>query len=155
MEPVQTNAFRNYQGGYFRALITPEQTQNAMALIEFTLPRGAEPPLHVHQNEDEAFYLVEGRMSVRVGDKTTILEAGEALFAPRNTPHAFQILSETATLLNLITPGTLAGFFFEFSTPVTGTPAISTEAPAPDMEAVARMVQAITKTYHVQFLETK
>ncbi|WP_109698902.1 cupin domain-containing protein [Chitinophaga deserti] len=155
MEPVQTNGFRRYQGGYFRALITPEQTQNAMALIEFTLPRGAEPPLHVHQNEDEAFYLVEGRMSVRVGDKTTIMEAGDALFAPRNTPHAFQILTDSATLLNLITPGTLAGFFFEFSTPLTGVPAICNKPQEPDMEAVARMVQTITKTYQVQFLETK
>lgn len=155
MEALQANGFRRYQGGYFRTLIAPEHTQNAMALIEFTLPRGAEPPLHVHQNEDETFYVLEGRLSVRVADKVTILEPGEALFAPKNTPHAFSILTDSAKLLNLITPGTLHRFFEDFSAPLNGAPAIATEAPAPDMEGIAKMVQTISQQYQVLFLETK
>lgn len=155
MESLQPQGYRRYQGGYFRTLIAPEQSQNAMALIEFTLPRGAEPPLHVHQNEDESFYVLEGRLSVRVADTVTILEPGDALFAPKNIPHGFTILTESAKLLNLITPGTLHGFFQDFSTPMPGAPFLCTAAKAPDMDAIARMVQTITKTYHVQFLETK
>jgi len=76
--------YRYYNGGYFRTLLSPEQTNNAMALIEFTLPKGAEPPLHIHQDEDESFYILEGELKVRIGDAVTTLKPGEAIFAPRD-----------------------------------------------------------------------
>lgn len=44
MEQSRTAQFRSYQGGYFRTLIAPEQTANTIALLELTLPKGAEPP---------------------------------------------------------------------------------------------------------------
>ncbi len=152
MELFKSDGYRRYQGGYFRTLLSPEQTGNAMALIEFTLPKGAEPPLHIHQNEDESFYILEGELKVRVADSETILKPGEAIFAPRNTPHAFTILSDKIKMLNLITPGKLWGFFNEFSTPITGQPHFSNEQVIPDKEVISRMQQTIKSTYHISFL---
>ena len=48
-------------------LATAEQTGGACSLMEGRLPRGAEPPPHVHHREDEAFLVLEGRLTVRLG----------------------------------------------------------------------------------------
>ncbi|MCH5686029.1 cupin domain-containing protein [Niabella sp. W65] len=53
-----------------------------MAALEFTLPKGAEPPPHVHVNEDESFFVLYGRISVIVGDTVTILEKGVRCLRP-------------------------------------------------------------------------
>lgn len=155
MELSKADDYRYYNGGYFRTLLSPAQTNNAMALIEFTLPKGAEPPLHIHRNEDESFYILEGELKVRIGDAVTTLKPGEAIFAPRNIPHAFTILSGKVKMLNLIMPGTLWNFFNEFSAPVTGQPHMPEEQVMPDKEAASLMLQTIKSIYHINFFETK
>ncbi|MFT3747051.1 MAG: cupin domain-containing protein [Agriterribacter sp.] len=155
MELSKTDDYRYYNGGYFRTLLSPKQTNNAMALIEFTLPKGAEPPLHIHRDEDESFYILEGELSVRIGDTEAILKPGEAIFAPRSTPHAFTILSGKIKMLNLITPGTLWNFFNEFSVPVAGQPHIPEAQVIPGKEAALQMLQTIKSLYHINFFETK
>jgi len=154
MEPLTTTAYRSYQGGYFQTLIAPQQTGNALALLELTLPKGAEPPLHVHTNEDEAFYVLDGEISVTVGDNVTILKRGEALFAPRNVPHSFKILTERATLMNLITPGSLWNYFIAFSEPLSELPGTIAAPVAPPAERVKAMLDTITNVYKVNFLST-
>ena len=44
-------------------------------------------PLHVHHSDDEAWYVLEGTLRVRVGDNE--LEAGAGVFVPRGTPHTY------------------------------------------------------------------
>lgn len=152
MESLTTTRYRSYQGGYFQTLIAPEQTGNALALLELTLPRGAEPPPHIHTLEDEAFYVLDGEISVTIADRVTILKPGEALFAPRHVPHSFKILTEKATLMNLISPGTLWNYFMEFSEPLPELPetvALPAQPPAERMEA---MLDVITNVYQVNFL---
>ena len=46
-------------------------------------------PLHRHHNDDEAWYVLEGALSVRVGDRDVEAKAGEAVFAPRGTAHTY------------------------------------------------------------------
>lgn len=152
MEQLQTARYRSYQGGYFQTLLSPEETGNAFALIEFSLPRGSEPPLHIHSNEDEAFYVVDGEISVMVGETLRVLKRGEVLFAPRHIPHAFKILTEKATLVNLITPGILWNYFVEFSEPLCEKPR-TVSPPAPlSVESRRAMLDAITHVYKVNFL---
>jgi len=57
------------------------------AIVESLAFRTTEPPLHIHRNEDEAWYILDGRMTFYVGD--TALEAGPGsfVFAPSGTPH--------------------------------------------------------------------
>jgi len=152
MEPLTTTRYRSYQGGYFQTLIAPEQTGNALALLELTLPKGAEPPPHIHTREDEAFYVLDGEISVTVADSVTLLKKGDALFAPRNVPHSFKILTERATLMNLITPGTLWNYFIEFSEPLPELPAAVATPGAPPAAHMKAMLDVITNVYHVNFL---
>ena len=151
MESLTKSPYGSYQGGYFQTLIAPDQSGNTLALLELTLPKGAEPPRHVHTLEDEAFYILDGEISVTVADKLTVLKAGEALFAPRNMPHSFKILTEKATIINVITPGTLWNYFMECSEPISQKP--QTVAPvALSPEKVKAMLDRISNVYKVNFL---
>jgi quercetin dioxygenase-like cupin family protein len=61
------------------------------ALIEVFGPLGHQPPLHVHRDEDEGFYVLEGELALWVGDETRTLRSGEFLLAPRQVPHTVRV----------------------------------------------------------------
>ena len=46
-------------------------------------------PLHLHRNDDEAWYVLEGALCVRVGNDVVEAKAGAAVFVPRGTPHTY------------------------------------------------------------------
>src|ERR1051326_136358 len=46
-------------------------------------------PLHVHHKDDEAWYVLEGTLRVRVGDEEVEARTGAAVFVPRGTPHTY------------------------------------------------------------------
>jgi mannose-6-phosphate isomerase-like protein (cupin superfamily) len=46
-------------------------------------------PLHLHHHDDEAWYVVEGRLIVRVGNDDVECAAGSAVMVPRGTPHTY------------------------------------------------------------------
>ena len=46
-------------------------------------------PLHLHHNDDEAWYVLEGRLCVKVGEETVEAAAGAAILVPRGTPHTY------------------------------------------------------------------
>ena len=46
-------------------------------------------PLHLHRNEDEAWYVLEGTLCVRVGKEVVEARAGSAVFVPRGTAHTY------------------------------------------------------------------
>ena len=46
-------------------------------------------PLHVHHHDDEAWYVLEGTLCVRVGDRDVEAKAGSAVFVARGTPHTY------------------------------------------------------------------
>jgi len=152
MEQSKASPYRSYQGGYFKTLIDPEQSDNALALLELTLPKGAEPPPHIHTREDESFYVVAGKLSVQVADTTYILEPGDAIFAPRGVPHSFRILTETATILNLISPGMLWNYFIAFSAQIEGVPAMPAAPVKPPADAIRQMLDTISNEYKVRFV---
>ena len=61
------------------------ETGNAFSQIETDDPHGSGPPLHLHHNEDETFYVLEGEVTIVVGDERIDLEAGRLrLRAPRD-----------------------------------------------------------------------
>ncbi len=118
------NTYR-YAGGTGTILIDGSQTAGAFALFEAMQIPGAEPPLHVHEREDETFYVLEGSVNVWVGGDVQCLQAGDSIFLPRGVPHTFRIKSPMARFLNYISP---AGFEEWFRT--LGVPVDSFDLPA-------------------------
>ena len=73
-----------------------------MSVLELTAPRGSMPPLHVH-DEDETFYVLEGRATFYKGEDVVRLAAGDSLLAPSHVPHTF--CAETEGLRMLVVGG--------------------------------------------------
>ena len=86
-----------------------EQTGGAYGLVETTVPAASSgPPPHVHRGEDEAFYVLEGELTVLIGDRTLSASAGSFAFVPRGTVHTFSNQGASdARFLVIISP---AGF---------------------------------------------
>lgn len=102
---------------------TAATTNGAFGLVEGQLPPGFESPYHVHTNEDEAFYVVEGEMAFIVDGKWMVAGPGTYAFGPRNLPHGFKVVGETpARLLLLCSPGGFEGFVNELRQPEPAPP---------------------------------
>jgi len=75
-------------------------------------PGFAGPPLHVHAQIDHVLYVLDGSVAVRIGDQSSVLEAGGCVFIPHGTPHTFGSAGDRpARLLELDTPRTLDAYF--------------------------------------------
>jgi quercetin dioxygenase-like cupin family protein len=82
-----------------------EQTAGAYSIIEDVAPKGSGTPLHRHQEDDEAFYVLDGEMTFYLGNDEPIRgTAGLFVHIPGGTIHAFRVDSETARYLIITTP---------------------------------------------------
>jgi mannose-6-phosphate isomerase-like protein (cupin superfamily) len=86
---------------------TVTETGGAFSVMEQWMRQGSGPPIpHIHPI-DEWFYVMEGEMTVELGDQTIIGRAGDSLWIPRGTVHRFKVTSPVCRALNGYTP---AGF---------------------------------------------
>jgi quercetin dioxygenase-like cupin family protein len=84
-----------------------EATGGRMAVLEHLSPRGSGSPLHVHRNEDEWFYVIEGELTTWVDGQTIVAPAGSFVYGPRDIPHTFTVSSDQARFVLVTQP---AGF---------------------------------------------
>lgn len=93
--------------------ISGKDTENDLAVFEQTglTPKGG-PPLHIHPNQDEWFYVIEGDYLFQVGEDKYQLKAGDTIFLPRKVQHAFVQLSEKGKMIVSYLPaGKMEEFF--------------------------------------------
>ena len=74
------------------------------------VPAGSMPPLHVHHDHDEGFYVLEGEVTLIMPDQQLTLGPGEFLLAPRGVPHTYRVGEVPARWLCTSTPGRFADF---------------------------------------------
>ncbi len=67
--------------------------------------KGKTTPLHGHPEADEMTYILEGEVVVKVDGEETRIGAGGMSFVPKGVPHAFLVVSDSARLLTLHSPG--------------------------------------------------
>jgi quercetin dioxygenase-like cupin family protein len=84
---------------------TGTETAGAFVLVEDLARRGKVTPLHAHPDEEETFYVLEGKALLHVDGSERVLDAGSFASVPRGVPHAYLVTSEVARSLILITPG--------------------------------------------------
>src|SRR5262249_53287055 len=70
---------------------TADETNGGFGLVETVIPPGFSPPLHIHHREDESFYVLEGELTMRCGDREFRASAGSFFFLPRDVPHSFVV----------------------------------------------------------------
>ena len=109
------------------------------SLVRMHAPAGDQPPLHVHEHEDEGFYVLLGSLTVWVGDAAPVtLSPGEFALAPHGVPHTYRVGDADGVFLVTSAPGTFVGFVRE-----VGRPALRPELPVldgpPDVARLARI----------------
>lgn len=88
--------------------------ETADSISEETAPAGTETTFHLHHDSDEVAYVLEGEVTMKIGDEVTVGKTGSCAFFPRNIPHAWKNTgAETARILFLYTPAAAGGFFEE------------------------------------------
>ncbi len=122
--------------------VMSEQTNGSYAVVMSTTPPDGGPPLHVHENEDELFYVVEGKYEFTCGEERFVATKGALLHLPRGIPHRFRNIGQTpGVLMNTITPGGFEHFFDEIDQ-------------LPKDEPLDRsQVSAIARRYGLRFLQ--
>ena len=90
LQPIAVNSDEGEARWWFAALAvikaTAADTGGAMTIVEVTEPPGAEAPLHVHHREDEAFWILEGSVTLYVGD--AVIEASPGRLCLRPTGYS-------------------------------------------------------------------
>jgi quercetin dioxygenase-like cupin family protein len=108
---------RFWGGGILTMKASAEETGGAFTLFEDSMSQGKTTPLHVHANEDEALYVLEGEILVHIDGADHAVGPRGLAVAPRGVPHAFLVTSETARVLTLQTPGSAEAFYRAASEP--------------------------------------
>ena len=103
--------------------ISGKDTDNDLVVFEQTgLTLKGGPPLHIHPNQDEWFYILEGEYVFQVGEDKHSLKSGDTIFLPRNVPHAFIQLSEKGKMIVSFLPAGKMESFFEVTDSWTSPP---------------------------------
>ena len=127
-------------GELYTAKARGEDTGGAFALVEATTPPGAGPPPHIHRNEDETFWVLEGELELMVADGTVGAPAGSFVHAPRGIAHTYRNVGKIpARYVVMIQPAGLEKFFEEVSEPAENP---SAPPPAHGQEVVERTMPA-------------
>jgi quercetin dioxygenase-like cupin family protein len=137
-------------GDIYRFLVTGQETGGAYFAMEALVPPGGGPPLHIHRNEDETFYVLEGLCDFRLGEQVITAGAGDFVNIPRGAVHRFHNAGDApARLILTFTPAGIEKFFEE-----TLERAEDPGQPVPDnIDEVAARYVAAAPRYGLEFID--
>lgn len=114
------------------------QTGGLFGLVEVSTSEGSGPPPHVHEREDEAFYVLEGSYEVTVGNDRFDAREGFFIFAPRRVPHGYVVRAAPARHLGFVFPSGWETFYHDV------VRATGAAAPAPAVVAELAKERGVT-----------
>jgi mannose-6-phosphate isomerase-like protein (cupin superfamily) len=106
-----------FGGDKFSTKVSTRDTNGAFYVFESTRLKKGGPGLHVHKEQDEWWYVIEGEFSITVGENTYQAKAGDSIFGPRMVPHKFSKTNEgKSRLIIMFQPaGRMEEFFKKVS----------------------------------------
>lgn len=108
---------------------SPEETGGAFTLLEADEPAGFGPPMHIHHDAAETFYVLSGEYRIFVGAAEFVCPARSFVYIPAGLVHGFRVGSVPSSKLNLYTPAAMVGYFDELGE------AVAAGADDPDLVA--------------------
>jgi mannose-6-phosphate isomerase-like protein (cupin superfamily) len=126
-------------GDVYRFLATGEDTNGKYAMWEAIVPPGGGPPPHVHSREEEGFFILDGEITLSVGEERVMATAGMFANMPVGTPHSFRNEGEKpARMLISVAPAGLEKMFLEVGVSVAQG---ATTAPPPTVSEIAKLLE--------------
>jgi mannose-6-phosphate isomerase-like protein (cupin superfamily) len=127
---------------------TTASTGGAFSLCHQLSPPGSATPYHLHHNEDEAFYILNGESIFTCDGKKTVAGPGAYLFLPRGIPHGIRVTGAIPTeMLILAMPGDgFVGMMEEM-----GEPASQLILPSPKTPDMEKLISLCAK-YQIDIL---
>lgn len=128
------------------------ETGGAYALMEHLVTPAANPPMHVHAGEEEAFYVLDGEIEFEVDGDVVHGVPGTFALAPGGRPHCFRVLTPTARMLVLSSaPGGATNGGSEAFFRAAGSPASAPVLPAPEAPDPVRLT-ALAAEHGIEIL---
>ncbi len=109
--PARTTQGYWFADCLFTFLVSGEESGGSYTTMELLIPPGKGAGLHVHDNEEEQFYVLEGKLTYWVGDQTFHVATGDFVHIPRGTMHGFTNGERPAKLLATFSPAGPERFF--------------------------------------------
>jgi mannose-6-phosphate isomerase-like protein (cupin superfamily) len=94
---------------------------DGISVLESVAREGDSPPLHVHETEDEVFHILEGELTLRVGDEDLSIGPGRTAVAPKGVPHTYRVQSHQARWLVVTRHGDFERMVRALSRPAPGS----------------------------------
>lgn len=114
--PGEGETMQGPAGGPLTFKARSAQTNGAFTLFENVIAPGDGPPLHVHESEDESWYVLEGELRFKLDGVLHGAPQGSFVFVPRGTAHCFQnVGTGPARIVVLFTPAGMESFFGRFA----------------------------------------
>lgn len=107
--PARTTQRYSALDGFFSFLVSGEESGGSYTTMEILVPPGKGAGLHVHDTEEEQFYVLDGEVTFWVGDQEFHLATGDFVHIPRGVAHRFTNGARPAKLLSTFSPA-LVGF---------------------------------------------
>lgn len=98
---------------------TSEETGGAFSLLEAAEPPDFGPPMHIHHDAAEAFYVLEGEYRIFIEAQEYACPAGSFIFIPSGIRHGFRVGAGPSRKLNLYTPAAMVGYFDALSAAIS------------------------------------
>ncbi len=124
--PAGQDRFGEHRGLGVSAIefkVTPQDNSGGLLILENVFHAQGGPPRHLHYEQDEAFYALEGEFLIEVGDERRRLRPGDSLLAPRRVPHVWAHVGEgRGRILITFAPAGQMEAFFRAVTPTNAMP---------------------------------
>jgi quercetin dioxygenase-like cupin family protein len=130
--------------------VTGKETDNRYSMVELYATKEGSPPWHVHHREDKGYYIIEGVVTIRVGQTVYKAKAGDYVHAPVGIPTTYTVDSKGYARIML----TFSPAGFENLMRAVGTPVSTIKPLKPEKEGVDyAQVKEIAREYGVEFVD--
>jgi mannose-6-phosphate isomerase-like protein (cupin superfamily) len=138
-----------FYGDLVTVHVSGEETGGRFCVVEFLQPPDEWTPLHVHRDADQTQYVLEGKLTVYLPNRSLVLGPGECVNTPMNVPHTEHVTSAVpARVLDVNAPAGFDTFIATAGEPATELTLPAAEGPLPDVERLA----AIAADYRIELL---
>jgi quercetin dioxygenase-like cupin family protein len=140
----------NFLGARMLTKADAQDTGGKFCFFDQRVPPGYAVPRHIHHDEDEAWYILEGDVTFYCGDDAFTAGKGAWVFLPHGIPHTFKAGPAGARLLTMTAPGGFADFVAEVGH--LASEEETEQAPAPPDEAALAKLGEIAARHGIELI---